>query len=124
MMTQSVTTDSPEVADRVFPGFAAIAAREEALSRYWARDPIGELRTWWRAMTVRHLLHLQPGDRILELGCGNGVLTEALVRATREECSITAASFCGGLGIERLKHALPAIGTVVLDDFPGDLVNQ
>jgi SAM-dependent methyltransferase len=100
----------------------AIATRERALDRYWRhRDPIYELRTWWRAQTARHLFHLLPGESILELGCGSGGLTRALVRATRGECPITAATFAFPRGHDRLK-ALPAgVEVVSLTDLPGEL---
>jgi hypothetical protein len=53
--------------------FDALAARERVSGRYWSwRDPINELRTRWRAQTVRHLFHVLPGECFLELGCGSG----------------------------------------------------
>jgi dolichol-phosphate mannosyltransferase len=48
----------------------------------------------WRAQTFRHLMHLMPGHRILELGCGEGIFTRHLVEVTRGECPITALTFC------------------------------
>ena len=63
----------------------ALAARERVADRYWScQDPINELRTWWRAQTVRHMFHLLPGESILELGCGSGHLTRALLEALGE----------------------------------------
>lgn len=96
-----------------------IAELERTQDRYWQRDPINEARMWWRAQTVRHLFHLLPGETILELGCGSGKLTRALLGATRRECPITAATFCSGEN----RIALAELGTptevVELDGFPG-----
>jgi SAM-dependent methyltransferase len=47
----------------------------------------------WRASAVRHLFHLLPGENILMLGAGTGEWCDALVRASRSEVRITAASF-------------------------------
>ncbi|MBK9313242.1 MAG: glycosyltransferase [Acidobacteria bacterium] len=46
-----------------------------------------------RALTVRHLLHVMPGERILELGAGSGLWTEHLTDVMRGENPITAAVF-------------------------------
>jgi dolichol-phosphate mannosyltransferase len=102
--------------------FDAIAGRERVSDRYWSqRDPINELRMWWRAQTARHTFHLLPGETILELGCGSGHLTRALVRATRGECPITAASFCLPAEHEVLRALGPAVEVVSLSAFPGEL---
>src|SRR6516225_2284940 len=102
--------------------FGAIADRERASERYWSRqDPIRELRLRWRAQTVRHLFHLLPGETILELGCGSGGLTQALTRATRGECPITAATFCFSANHAPLQSLSAAIDVVGLTDFPGPL---
>ena len=57
------------------------------------RDPISEDRMLWRAQTFRHLVHLLPGQTILELGCGSGVFTRRLAFICRGENPITAVSF-------------------------------
>lgn len=100
----------------------AIAGRERVSDRYWSRrDPINELRNWWRAQTVRHLFHLLPGESILELGCGSGFLTRALMRATRGECPITGATFCPAPDDGRLQALASDVEVVRLTDLPGEL---
>ena len=75
----------------------SIADRERVSDRYWTHnDKLNEMRIWWRAAPARHMLHLLPGETILELGCGSGTLTRALEGVTRGECPITAATFDPG----------------------------
>lgn len=74
-----------------------LAVRESYRDDYWRRhDPIVEDRLLWRAQAFRHTVHLLPGQTILELGCGEGRLTDALLRASRQENPITAISFQSG----------------------------
>jgi len=73
---------------------SALAVREQYRDDYWRKhDPIAEDRLLWRAQTFRHMVHLLPGQTILELGCGQGFFTRALLRASREENPITAVTF-------------------------------
>ncbi len=99
----------------------AIASRERVSDHYWSQqDPISELRMWWRAQTVRHMFHALPGETFLELGCGSGRFTRALMRATRGECPITAATF-GHAGRNVLESSIPGVEFVGLNDLPGVL---
>src|SRR5262249_15217581 len=101
-----------------FRGFEALAARERVSDQYWSRwDPINELRTWWRAQTVRHMFHILPGESILELGCGSGTLTRALVRVTRGESPITAATFHLSPAADGFQALGPPGEVVRLTDF-------
>jgi dolichol-phosphate mannosyltransferase len=73
-------------------GIASI--RERAREAYWKeRDPIVEDRMLWRAQTFRHIVHLLPGQSILEIGCGEGAFTRQLAKVTRCECPLTAITF-------------------------------
>jgi dolichol-phosphate mannosyltransferase len=71
-----------------------LAIREQFRDRYLQhRDPIVEDRMLWRAQTFRHMVHLLPGQTILELGCGQGMFTRQLARVSRGENPITAVTF-------------------------------
>ncbi len=73
--------------------FEALQFRERFRDNYWLRrDPIYRDRLRWRAHTFRHLVHLLPGQSILELGCGHGLFTQALTKASKGRNPITAVS--------------------------------
>src|SRR6266699_5756992 len=73
---------------------SALAVRERYRDDYWQKyDPIAADRLLWRAQTFRHTVHLLPGQTILELGCGEGLFTHALLRVSRRENPITAVTF-------------------------------
>src|SRR6266568_9508617 len=74
--------------------YSTLAVRERYRDEYWRkRDPIVHDRLLWRAQTFRHTVHLLPGQTILELGCGEGLLTHALLQVSRGENRITAVTF-------------------------------
>jgi dolichol-phosphate mannosyltransferase len=56
-------------------------------------DPIAEDRMLWRVQTFRHMVHLLPGQTILELGCGQGIFIRRLIQVSRGENPITAVAF-------------------------------
>jgi len=69
---------------------------EMELSReaYWLRYPgTSPFKLRRRALTVRHCLHVLPGETILEVGAGSGLWTENLTTVLRGENPITAAVF-------------------------------
>ncbi|MBV8886758.1 MAG: glycosyltransferase [Chroococcidiopsidaceae cyanobacterium CP_BM_RX_35] len=71
-----------------------LAIREQYRDQYWQkRDPIAADRLLWRAQTFRHMVHLLPHQTILELGCGQGLFTQQLLRVSRNENPITAVTF-------------------------------
>jgi hypothetical protein len=92
---------------------------------YWTkRDPLNDLRTVWRATTVRHMLHLLPGETILKLGAGAGNLTQALVNVTRRECPITAATSVDPPDPRLTGMIGDSVELVKLDDLPGTLAGR
>ena len=126
-MVETQLSALPAVQSSALPHVAldAIAMRERVTDHYWARrDPINELRIGWRAQTVRHMFHLLPGESVLELGCGSGKLTRALVQVTRGECPITAATFCFSPDDDALKSLRPGVEVIGLSDFPGELSDR
>ncbi|MEM7716654.1 MAG: glycosyltransferase, partial [Cyanobacteria bacterium P01_A01_bin.68] len=71
-----------------------IGIREQYRDKYWLKnDPIYQERLLWRAQSFRHMVHLLPGETILELGCGQGIFTQQLARVSRGENPITAITF-------------------------------
>ena len=71
-----------------------LVLREHVREVYWKqRDPIIDDRLLWRAQTFRHVMHLLPGQSILEIGCGSGAFTRQLAKVTRDECPLTAITF-------------------------------
>jgi cellulose synthase/poly-beta-1,6-N-acetylglucosamine synthase-like glycosyltransferase/SAM-dependent methyltransferase len=71
-----------------------VALREQLRDEYLERrDPIAADRLRWRAQSFRHIVHLLPGQSILEIGCGQGFFTRQLVKITRDRNPITAVTF-------------------------------
>lgn len=102
---------------------ALLLEQEKTRTLYWdSRDPFADLRMEWRASTMRHLFHILPGQRILEIGAGNGRFTLALNKKTRNECEITAAVFSKEYEnqIEEKTKDIN-VKVVCLDAFPGQL---
>ncbi|MGH7213205.1 MAG: glycosyltransferase [Tepidisphaeraceae bacterium] len=98
---------------------ATLAMREEFRDAYWSqRDPIADDRLLWRAQTFRHMVHLLPGQSMLELGCGEGRLTRQLARVSRGENPITSVTFRAGAA--RPRGLGERVEFMVLDElFPG-----
>lgn len=101
-------------------GVKVLLRREQYRDQYWQkRDPIVKDRLLWRAQTFRHLVHLLPGQSILELGCGKGLFTEQLYKISRGENSITAATFQEE--ITRLDKQYSSVEFLNLTSFPGQV---
>jgi SAM-dependent methyltransferase len=93
---------------------------EMELSReaYWLRYPqTSPFKLRRRALTVRHCLHVLPGERILELGAGSGLWTEHLAAALRGENPITAAVFNKNLAEAASAKRLPNTEIIHVTDL-------
>ena len=105
--------------------YSILALRERYRDDYWQRkDPIIMDRLRWRAQTFRHIVHLLPGQTILELGCGKCWFTRALQTVTRGESPITAVKFDEGAhwppdvaGKVKLLGASELLGLLTLQKF-------
>ena len=102
---------------------STLSLREQVRSAYSKhRDPIFDDRMLWRAQSFRHIMHLLPGHRILELGCGDGVFTRQLINTTRHECAITAVTFDSNAS---RPASLPEdVEFISLSAFPGQLEDR
>jgi SAM-dependent methyltransferase len=97
-----------------------LALRERLRDDYLLqRDPIGEDRMLWRAQTFRHMVHLLPGQTILELGCGEGIFTRQLARVSRGANSITVATFASEK--VRAVDLPPQVTFLTMSSLPGAL---
>src|SRR5262245_62927715 len=97
--------------------------REMEMSReaYWLRYPCtSPFKLRRRALTVRHCLHVLPGERILELGAGGGLWTEHLTTVLRGENQITAAVFNKELAEAASVRRLPNTEVVHVTDITTD----
>ncbi len=97
-----------------------LAIREKTRDEYFAkRDPIAEDRLRWRAQSFRHLVHLLPGQSILEIGCGKGLFTRQLVQVTHGRNPITAVKF--GSSSEKPVDWPGSTELIGAESFPGML---
>ena len=109
--------------DRAGREFSSLAAREQYRDDYWIRrDPIYRDRLFWRAQSFRHMVHLLPGQTILELGAGRGLFTVALDRVVRGKNPITAVT----LGTDRsVVGELPtSVERIEVTSLPGELAGR
>src|SRR5882724_1564838 len=103
--------------------YSTLAVRERYSDEYWRkRDPIADDRLLWRAQTFRHTVHLLPGQTILELGCGEGLFTHALLQVSRGENRITTMTFQEPARVPPDIRA--EIEFLATSDLPGSLASR
>jgi SAM-dependent methyltransferase len=103
--------------------YSTLAVRERYRDEYWRkRDPIADDRLLWRAQTFRHTVHLLPGQTILELGCGEGLFTHALLQVSRGENRITTVTFQEPARVPSEIRA--EVELLATSDLPGSLAGR
>lgn len=108
------------MAQKLNKSMQALAAREDFRERYSRqRDPIREDRLLWRAQSLRHMVHLLPGQTILELGAGSTLFTKQLYKVTRGENPITAVTFQSPM--PSLPSTASSVEYLQVDSLPGVL---
>jgi SAM-dependent methyltransferase len=80
--------------------------REE---RWKRRGKAAELKLHWRAVAIQHMLQVVPGESILELGAGSGLLTKQLDNLLHGENSITSIVFSRNLFAQAARGCLPGV---------------
>jgi len=97
-----------------------LALREKTRDEYFARrDPIASDRLRWRAQTFRHMVHLLPGQSILEIGCGQRLFIRQLIQVTQGRNPITAVTFdsSGRSSVD----CQESVEMITAESFPGTL---
>jgi dolichol-phosphate mannosyltransferase len=91
---------------------------ERSREAYWLRYPAtSPVKLRWRALTVRHCLHVLPGESILEVGAGSGLWTAHLATTFRGENPLTAAIFNDDLAGAAGARNLPNTRVVHVNDL-------
>ncbi|HEU4563352.1 MAG TPA: class I SAM-dependent methyltransferase, partial [Gemmatimonadaceae bacterium] len=120
-----MTARTSQHARREDPLAATLALRERYRDWYLRhRDPIAESRMLWRAQSFRQLVHLLPGQSILELGCGSGIFTRQLAAVSRGENPITAVTFGGDAGPAIAPPPGAPVTRVAAPALPGPLAGR
>src|SRR5262245_38692320 len=100
-----------------------LALRERLREQYLSeRDPIARDRMLWRAQTFRHMVHVMPGQSVLEIGCGDGLFTRQLVSVLRAENPITAVTF--DCDRKRPVDLPPQVTLLTAQSLPGPLAGK
>ena len=100
-----------------------LATREQYRDWYLHhRDPIAKDRMLWRAQSFRHLMHIMPGETILELGCGEGLFTRQVLHVTRGENPISAVTFSSEYTWLFSPHL--NVEHILAKELPGPLENR
>ena len=123
--TMDTATATPASADPEVSGGKLVAnlrAMELTREAYWRRYPVtSPIKLHWRAATVRHCLHVLPGEGLLELGAGSGLWTKPLTEVLHGENPITAAVFDPALAWQASARGLERTKIALINDLRTDL---
>jgi dolichol-phosphate mannosyltransferase len=91
---------------------------EERREERWSRNSKAvQLKLQWRVFAIQHTLHLVPGETVLELGAGSGMLTQELHRAFQGHNPLTSVVFSRRLFEQAKSRALPSVEVRCFKDF-------
>lgn len=85
--------------------------------RWKRRGKAAELKLHWRAVAIQHMLQVVPGETILELGAGSGLLTAQLDNVLHGENSVTSVVFSQELFAEAERRSLPGVNLLSGNSF-------
>jgi SAM-dependent methyltransferase len=77
--------------------------------RWKCNGKAAEVKLHWRAAAIQHMLHIVPGETILELSAGSGMLTEQLDSLLHGENSLTSIVFSQELFAQAAQRCLPGV---------------
>jgi len=101
------------------PAIDVLARREKHAVDYRSRrDPIASERVVWQAHIFRHLVHLLPGETILEIGSADGAFTRALHDMTRGRNPLVA------LTATQQPAPVADVETAAIDTLPGPVAGR
>jgi hypothetical protein len=101
------------------PAISGLAKRELHIAEYrMRRDPIAAERLVWQAHIFRHLVHLLPGETILEMGSADGGFTRALMDMTRGRNPLLAVTATEQPG------SVEGVETLVVYSLPGPIAGR
>jgi dolichol-phosphate mannosyltransferase len=82
----------------------------------WKRQgKASELKLHWRAVAIQHMFSVVPGETILELGAGSGLLTEQLSSLFQGENPLTSVVFSQELLAQAALRGLPRVNLLAGD---------
>src|SRR4029077_5126815 len=76
-----------------------------------------ELKLHWRAAAILHMLHVVPGETILELGAGSGLLTAQLDTFLHGKNSFPSIVFSPELLTQAARRCLPGVNLLSGDSL-------
>jgi dolichol-phosphate mannosyltransferase len=89
------------------------ALEREREQRWKNRLQAVEMKLHWRALAIRHIFHVVPGQSILELGGGSGLLAQQLDHILRGENPISSLIFSPDLLEEARSRAIGGVRFVL-----------
>ena len=83
---------------------------EERREQRWTRQAkASQLKLHWRATAIQHIFQIVPGETILEIGAGSGLLSEQLLNVLQGENPLTSIVFSPELSVRAMERLHPGV---------------